>query len=214
MAKINLGEISPNCRDSYEIIPLGIRCSIASFLVKRQLRKQAFPFDWVITPIQSAIALIENDFDGFLDWKNLQYGEAVLKSNGFVENHLTEGRSNKLKLARKHSRKLYPVICKKYNILHVHDFTDNSFETYQEVHSKYHRRVERLKGLLTSDLPLIFVAHDGLLIDDALEQYHAMGRTFENRSQDWGNALSTVLSLKYPQLNFAICEFSDLISWT
>ncbi len=47
-------------------IPIGTNCLVANFL-KKNLRKNAFPFDWNCTSISSICDIISNDFDGFLD---------------------------------------------------------------------------------------------------------------------------------------------------
>jgi len=56
-------------------IPLGNDCSVSHFLRKSNLREKAYPFDWNITPLKSAIKLIENNFEDFLSLENLEFGE-------------------------------------------------------------------------------------------------------------------------------------------
>ena len=54
-------------------VPLGERCQ-STFLVKELgFRTQAFPFDWITSPIDSLVKCLETDFEGFhlnlqLEW--------------------------------------------------------------------------------------------------------------------------------------------------
>ena len=75
MSKLTFKEIISKPKANYEVIPLGINCAIANYLRLYNLRKHALPFDWIVTPIQSAIKLIDNDFDDFLCRDNLVFGK-------------------------------------------------------------------------------------------------------------------------------------------
>lgn len=52
-------------------ISLGFFCSIATDLAKLGLRHASYPFDWTLSNFRSVISLIENHFDGFLNYENL-----------------------------------------------------------------------------------------------------------------------------------------------
>lgn len=60
-------------------ISLGENCFPAIHASEHKVRIRSFPFDWNITPAQSLYDIFYNDFDGFLDLKNLVInGNAVL----------------------------------------------------------------------------------------------------------------------------------------
>ena len=219
MSKLAFEEIISKPKANYEVIPLGINCNVANYLRLYNLRKHALPFDWIVTPIQSAIELIDNDFDGFLCRDNLFFGTQK-QFQLLLRRYLKYGI--KLKYFEK---TITPVICQRYNMLFVFDFLDSSDEAYQDAYLKYSRRIQRLKDLLVSkEIDLIFVARDSDLAecfvahDDNLAEWikeYALGSKipFTNNFQNWKNELSIVLDAKYPQLNYALCDFSEFSSY-
>lgn len=213
MSKLTFETVISKPQANYEVIPLGVNCTIADYLRLYNLRKHALPFDWIVTPIQSAIKLIDNDFDDFLCRDNLFFGTQRQFQTKFR-------RYLKYGIKLKYFEKLItPVICQKYNLLFVFDFIDYSDEAYQDAYLKYSRRIQRLKDLLVSEeIDLIFVAHD-----DNLTDFHSVWKTkeyalgakipFTNNFQNWKNELSIVLDAKYPKLNYALCDFSEFSSY-
>lgn len=98
------------------VISLGAFCFVASKLRRLNLRKQAYPFDWIITDIQTVMTLIENNFNDFCNEDLLvkKYGE-----NGVFYDNL------------------------KYSLLRfVHDFNEDCTNT-EEIKRKYSRRLNR-----------------------------------------------------------------------
>ncbi len=120
-------------------IPIGTNCLVANFLKQRNLRKHAFPFDWNCTSISSFCDIISNDFDGFLD--DIFIGEKI-KRMLFEENQI-----NQVKV---YDTEIYPIICKKYNILFPHDFDNTDKKTLSEVKNKYKRRIERFRDFIAN----------------------------------------------------------------
>lgn len=58
-------------------IPLGDRCQ-STFLVKELgMRAQAFPFDWITSPIDSLVKCLETDFAGFHQTLQLERNAAT-----------------------------------------------------------------------------------------------------------------------------------------
>ena len=49
------------------IISLGHFCAVASELDKLGFREASLPFDWIISPLDSVIDLINNNFEDFLN---------------------------------------------------------------------------------------------------------------------------------------------------
>ncbi len=184
----------------YEIIPLGVNCSISHYLRSKGLRNRAFLFDWSITPMQSAIELLRNDFNGFMSDDNLVYlppaNRKLFNEDGEeveVENDI-----------------ITPVICKKYAMLFPHDFSGNGRDDFFAVQTKYRRRINRIRELLNSQTHLIFVANEVQQNDWQREQYKLAGVPFVNQYRGWREKLSTVLDTKYPDLSYELSTLEDL----
>ena len=99
-------------------ISLGWNCLVASSMSKHGLRSASGPFDWCKSSFKGVIELLDNDFEEFLDYKNLEVNE------------------------NKH------VVDIKYNIEYVHDFAQSIDEQYEEVKCKYFRRIYRFREMI------------------------------------------------------------------
>lgn len=188
-------------RSDYEIVPLGVDCKISHLLRERGLRLTAFPFDWNVAPVASAIELLSNDFADFLNPDNLVFLPPVDRLL-FAENGAEIQMKNDV---------ITPVVCKRYRMLFPHDFSKAGREDLPAVQNKYARRVERLMELLHSTVRLVFIAHDRELNSWQMQQYGAaLGSTFENPREDWEAALAAVLDRRFPALNYDICDLSAI----
>ncbi len=105
------------------IISLGHFCGVASELEKLGYREASLPFDWLITPFDSLMIMINTHFNGFLNIDNLVRDE----------------------------KKPYIVLDKKYNIAFYHDFSMRKSikEQVDTVRKKYERRIERFYKYIT-----------------------------------------------------------------
>lgn len=124
------------------VISLGYRCQVALQLRIHNLRKEAFPFDWMITPFESLYRLLENDFEDFLQPEKLIFRKRFLYQDDWGE-----------------FKGSYPHIWEsKYNLLLRHDFDllDNFIEQYSVVASKYERRIIRFYNTLNSGKHVYF----------------------------------------------------------
>jgi len=152
------------------LVPIGSSCSVASYLRQLGLRKEAFPFDWNVTPIEDAIELINNNFKYFLNEKSLIYLEPT-KRLLFKENGIDFESSNDI---------ITPVYCTNTNTLFVHDFSVNGKADLKEVKKKYHRRIKRLNKLLNNtNIKIIFIYDDSLPNEWQMEQYNKVNYTFK-----------------------------------
>jgi hypothetical protein len=184
----------------YEIVPLGVNCAAAHFLRRQQLRKTAYPFDWIVSPISSVAALLDDSFLDYFNEVNFEYlpvvnrtlynedGSALEVSEGLVT----------------------PVICKKYKLLFPHDFSDDASEEFDRIKGKYSRRVERLHTLLRSKGKLLFIVNFGP--DEVnqwqLDQYRLAGVEYPLSSDDDVRRLHQVIAANYSELDFKIMTFS------
>lgn len=99
------------------IVPLGSSCGVAMMLERTGLRKNAYPFDWIISEWSGVEKSIKNDFK---DWFNI---ELLYQSVDLANAYKNRG----------------------YNIKFFHDF--NGYEPLdrqiEKVQSKYARRIFR-----------------------------------------------------------------------
>lgn len=120
-------------------ISIGSECSVAHYLRNKQLRDNAYPFDWNCNSLKIIYDLLSNDFSGFLD--DVYIGNRT-KRLLFKEN------TNDLKVSNDY---IYPVICKKYGTLLPHDYDNITELALLKVKVKYNRRIERLYKILNSE---------------------------------------------------------------
>ena len=204
MNSIDLKNIIAKGRTNYEIIPVGINCDCSLYLRSMGIRRMAFPFDWNVTPMKSVIALIENDFSEFLEKKNLIFlppTERLLVN----EDGDTVAINQDI---------ITPVVCRKYKMLFPHDFPKSAILAFDEIKSKYVRRINKLNELFHSDTSLIFVASAGPLNEWQNEQYvSALDSPVSYLLNNWETKLDKVLSARYPDLEYSICTLHMLTNF-
>jgi hypothetical protein len=192
-----LAQLLAGDRSRFDIVPLGINCTISHSLRAAGLRATAFPFDWNVTPVRSAIELIGNGFSDFLADANLIFLPPVHRLL-FDENGIEVEIKNDV---------ITPVVCRRYRMLFPHDFSREGEACLGAVRQKYQRRVARFTELLSSNRYLIFIHHDEPLNQWQKEQYRsALGEPLVNDHAGWTNALAAVLATRYPRLNFLACS--------
>ena len=123
-------------------IPLGNSCSISYNLKVNNLRKFAYPFDWVrIQNLNNISLLIQNNFDGFLDLSKFRF----------------KYFSNKFNVNNKFESYIYSnEYCTFF-----HDF-DNYIEKFDAsiFIKKYERRIKRFLEVIKSNNKLIFIREE------------------------------------------------------
>ena len=180
-------------------IPIGINCSISHYLRSNKLRHQAFPFDWNITPITTALSLINNKFENFLNLQNLQFLPPA-KRLLFAEDGINLKSTNDI---------ITPVICHHYGILFPHDFSVAGIDDYTLVKDKYSRRIENLMSLIEDEKNIVFIYHVERPNVWQLEQYRLSGEKFKVNSELEIKNVFKSLNLK----NVKLMSFDDL-RWT
>ena len=123
-------------------IPLGNSCSIAYNLRLHNLRKLAFPFDWVrVANFNNVTRLIQNKFYGFLDYKNFKFKE-------FSDKFIVNGEKGSYIYSNN-----YCSFYHEFNkLIEEHDF--NMFK------EKYSRRINRFLHFMNSDNEIIFIREE------------------------------------------------------
>lgn len=114
------------------IINLGGDCQPSYQMYQNGLRKYALPFDSLITPCDSLLKIIEEQFDDFLNKENL---ELIIQGNQKF------------------------IIDKKYNIRLIHDFKleEDYLNDYEIIKEKYERRINRFMELMENSRSILFI---------------------------------------------------------
>jgi hypothetical protein len=141
----------------YKVVSLGRACDIAYQIRRHFGQTEAYPFDWLITPIDGLIKIIRSDFSGFLDRDQLivKDGQVVHRDTDVIFVHdFEEAEVDKLD-------ELLPAIAEKYA-----------------------RRIDRWRKVIHSHEPILFVrgsqsVGNGILADeDARSIYRALSKTY------------------------------------
>lgn len=128
-------DVHASSRKYDETVSLGTACQSAWQLEVNEVRKWAYPFDWLITSFDSLVAFISNKGEGFFEKENLEiieilYGESL----SFLH-----------------------VVDRKYDIHSIHDLFFPNMYNYDKVKAKYERRIQRFFALLESNRKILFV---------------------------------------------------------
>jgi hypothetical protein len=167
-----------------------MNCSIAEFLRKTKLRRCALPFDWSITPVASALSLIENRFQGFLEPENLVFLNTT-KRVLYEDDGVTLMKSNEV---------VTPVVCRRYGILFPHDFSARGRDDLDDVRVRYERRIERLLKLIDENKKMHMVYVQRPLLRWQRKQYRAAGVRYQTLREDELEGMYSRLSLNNSSL--------------
>lgn len=109
------------------IISLGWFCGTAASMKKYGFRSFSGPFDWLMTPLDSVVYLLESDFEGFLN------------------------RNNLIELQ---PRPEYPTRKEFYDtalgISFQHDLVNGLDKDYEAIAEKYNRRIKKIRKAVNS----------------------------------------------------------------
>lgn len=119
-------------------IPIGSNCATSHYLRKHNMRNIAYPFDWNCASLEMIYDVLSNDFENFLN--DIFIGTKI--------DRLYFGEDDNIIIT---NEKIFPIICKKYNILFPHDFNKIDANYINKVKNKYKRRIERFKNIINSD---------------------------------------------------------------
>lgn len=174
------------------LIPIEIDCSVTHYLRKKKKRFQAFPFDWNVTPISSAIHLIQNNFVDFLKRENLVFLPSTNRML-FEENGVDLKVSHEI---------ITPVVDRKYKILLPHDFSAKGEDDLDLVKQKYERRIQRLKRSLEESREVVFIYNFREPNDWQLNQYKLSKVVFSmGKSENLGKQF-VALKNQYSNIKF------------
>lgn len=122
----------PNVNDFSNFISLGYFCDVAEAIQRIGLRKQSYPFDWIISnDLNSLLLLIKNCFKDFLNY------DVLLQS--------------------KTKKSIYKNA--KYNVIFYHDFDEylSLEKQLPKIQEKYKRRIDRFYNSIRQ--PTLFIRY-------------------------------------------------------
>jgi hypothetical protein len=138
-----------------KIISVGSSCSVAYNLQKQELRKEAYPFDWLKTDnLEKLINCLEHKFNNFLE--NIEIIRTSDKHE-ILEDNFIENKNN-------NENKENLVIKNDYDMLFYHDF--NKDYNILEIKEKYNKRINRFLKITQSE-KILFV-RDELKINNLI----------------------------------------------
>jgi hypothetical protein len=160
------------------VVSLGAQCTPASAIKFHNLSHERFPFDWLVTPFESLCKILEDDFENFFLYENL---ELWANDKRFV---LDKGTG----CLFAHD---FPM---KFNIPHVFDIeqfhqnspapqeevVENFLDYYKDICAIYQRRIKRFKELAYREEPLIFFRRDATA-KEATILHELLAKKFPNR---------------------------------
>ena len=132
-----------------EYIPIGNDCSLAYNLQKLNLRKNAYPFDWIrLNNLDDLINILSNDFNDFIDRELLNINELSDKFPCLEDDWSDEISKN---IIIKHN---------KYSVIFPHEIKSDK-DIVNEIDNfikKYERRINRFRRIiLDKDIKKVFV---------------------------------------------------------
>jgi hypothetical protein len=185
---LNINYLLPNAPI---YISLGSSCGPAMMLRDLGLRDKAYPFDWIVSPYESILESINDDFTKFFSSLNINpiYNEGVTNYYGFYFPHD------------------WPTI-KKPNIYDIKssDFVKKGIihanwnEATPIVQERYSRRIKRFTNACLGQNKIFFIRTD---IDG--DTTASLEESIKNKS--YAIKLVNIIKAKYPKLDFTIIVF-------
>jgi len=151
------------CEAKQHVISLGPNCSPAMSLNYHKIRKEAYPFDWVVCSFDAMFKLLQTDFENYLLPENL-----ILKPQApfFVFDIYTNVQYNHDFPISNVDDKLYEDQWKDAGGVGV--VVSNFLDYLPDVYAKYLRRINRLGEVLNSTEDNVIFVHYGITKNQAV----------------------------------------------
>lgn len=168
------------------IISLGGDCTVAGALRDSGLRRAAYPFDWMFSPLESIYDAIVDDFKNFLNPALLKISDKDERiifdfyGFGFVHDFPTVAAPPAIAESQSHP---------------WGRFRDDWRDFIQPIREKYFRRINRLKSVLNSEDRVILIRFVSV--------------RFPLQSNKTVVKLRNFLLERYPHLDFTLVVVSD-----
>jgi hypothetical protein len=165
------------------LVSLGSHCEIAIHLNANNLRKAAFPFDWLLTcDYERFLLLLENDFAFFLDKQYLIHHPS--------HHHVLENCHYEIEF--RHDWPFPDLECNETRYS----------QQLQEMSAKYNRRINRFRQLRDYPGKVFFIRTAYDLQNDPNLYWGT--NNMEQITADEAQKLKNVLDCYFPELNFAL----------
>lgn len=160
-------------------VSLGSHCEIAAYLRCLSLRKEAFPFDWLLTlNHQGFLTLLEDDCAELLNKKYL----ALYPRNGLVPS--------------------WKAINSYYGVEFLHDWATADLEgEYPGIQEKYQRRITRFKKL-DQEIGKVYFFRSPF--DYAIDPTFRATSNYRQITSQQAKEIKKVLDKKFSHLNFQL----------
>ncbi|MBM3201195.1 MAG: hypothetical protein FJZ56_02165 [Chlamydiae bacterium] len=146
------------------VISLGSTCSPSYMSQVCGLRTYSFPNDWNWTPFSSLVKLLENDYYNFFNYEYFtitDYGVMHI-DYGIVLPHLRLDLKNW-------------ALNENGTTVALNEIAMQEYITEKE---KFSRRVARMYSVLSTSLPVYFLRHGAITIDEAHQLYNLLHQKF------------------------------------
>lgn len=144
-------------------LPLGRSCRISLKLRDLGARKEAFPFDWSLTPAKAINNLIRSDFFNWPDASKIIICEPIkriLVIDNFDKSNAINDSSEPRRTQILDNTLVRPVLCKRTGIFFPHEpFNESPDSAVDSFVEKYTRRVNRMRTAISQGG--IVGVHDG-----------------------------------------------------
>lgn len=125
-----------------ELISLGADCCVSYQLRECGYRKNAYPFDWIRSSLETCMYLIEYNFSNFLDKSDIYYTRMSTNYKFLIDEQEEE---KAVELGYIFKSNLYK------DLEFCHDFKDSSASNLNEIQQKYSKRIIRLYDILSEE---------------------------------------------------------------
>ncbi|MBY0110249.1 MAG: papain-like cysteine peptidase [Candidatus Babeliaceae bacterium] len=162
------------------VISLGNACGVAGALREYNIRNEAYPFDWIVSPFKSVYAMIETDFDNFLMDNAL-----VIRSDGSA----VIDTINNFEFVHDFPT-VYSINQTEHEEIQAGKITSIFLNYLPQIKEKYNRRISRFINACKGNKRVIFIRNRDISMQQAF-------------------ALCKLLTQKYPQLNYILVLIDD-----
>jgi len=174
------------------LVPIGTNCKVAMYLRNKGMRKMAYPFDWQVIPLDSALnILLESNFT-ILEEPNIIF---------FPPERRLLAIADEADIKMENSL-ITPVLDKKYRILYPHDFSANSKSDLEQIRRKYLKRLNRVKNRLEKNLPTTFIYSIEVLNSWQKQKYETANVVFDQYSIEYVHDLMTAMKARHGNISF------------
>ncbi|MCX5921919.1 MAG: DUF1796 family putative cysteine peptidase [Candidatus Dependentiae bacterium] len=175
---------------AYKIIPIGTHCSAAAAIKGLNLRQVSLPLDWIVSSFAGLYQAFNDDFAHFLEKSSLRIRgdqQGIVDYYGFQFVHDFPTTTQTIKPSIDGSQEDVAVLVSQGKISpHYMDF-------YDEITSKYARRIKRMYEFCNGDEQVFFIRHFGMNKQQAI-------------------AFRDLIENKFPSLDFILVVVSPVRS--